>query len=176
MKWILFFVFSGIVVFVTTLYFNLGGHKDVILSEVNTDGFHVIYKLHDGPYHKIINTIESVEAWAAKNNIPCPQTFGEYRDDPRSAEESRLRSHGGCILSSPVSTVEQGLIQRFILPGHYLKASFEGAPSIGPFKVYPKAEDWARSHRIQFTGPVIEVYTVKGPHSMVTEYYFPMPK
>lgn len=176
MKWVFFFVVSAIVVFVTTLYFNLGGHKEVLLEEnFQSPGMHVIYKMHSGPYHKILGTIETVENWATANNIPCRKTFGEYLDDPHSADESRLRSNGGCVVSQPAANLPEGFEQRFIEPAKYLKATFEGAPSIGPFKVYPKAEQWAKENRLTFAGPIIEIYTILGPKTVVTEYLFPLP-
>ncbi|RME17993.1 MAG: hypothetical protein D6797_01310 [Bdellovibrio sp.] len=190
MKWIFLFFFSGIIVFAATLFFRLGGHKPVQLSQVSSQtSFLLLYKPHIGPYHQINATINEVEVWAAEKHLPCSQTFGLFLDNPEKVEPERLRSLAGCLL--PLSS--QQVIKK-LMPSQEpdfsqtpkiawtfwkfpaaLKASFRGSPSIGPFKVYPKAQKWFQKHRLPYPKEVLEVYTLFSSSSIKTEYYFPLP-
>lgn len=175
MRKLLFFILSSVAVFAATVFFRLGGHKSVELKLEDRGELHLLYKEHFGAYHKINDVLVEVEALAAKNNIPCPQTFGEYLDDPRQIEERRLRSHGGCVLTAATSGLD-GLSYKTIPARQWLVANFDGAPSIGPMKVYPKAEHYMLEHGLKLGGPVIEIYTVKGAQEAKTEYLFPVEK
>lgn len=176
MKWFLLFFLSGIVVFVTTLYFRLGGYKEVVISPPESKEFYLLYKKHLGPYHKIAPVIESVENWAHQKKIDCPATFGEYLDDPQKVDnEDRLRSRGGCVLNRPLEELEEeDLFFDHKSERTYVKAIFDGAPSISPFKVYPKVSEWLQQNRLKISGPVIEIYHVEGTQGLTTEYYFPV--
>ena len=175
-KYALFFVFSAFVVLATTLYFKLGYYKEVKLTPPSEYTFKMLYKKHTGAYHKINNDIQMVENWARKNNVPCEQTFGEFLDDPKSAEEDRLRSHVGCIVStSPPENLPIGLYYKEVSPKMYLKASFKGSPAVGPFKVYPLLENWFEENRQpKKKRSAIEVYTIINSDSVKTEYYMPL--
>jgi effector-binding domain-containing protein len=175
MRKLLFFILSSVAVFAATVFFRLGGHKPVALNLEERTEMHFLYKEHFGAYHKINDVLTQVEAYAAKNNIPCPQTFGEYLDDPRMIEERRLRSNGGCVLTATAGASD-GYLYKTIPARQWLVAKFEGAPSIGPMKVYPKAEEYMKEHGFKLSGPVIEVYTVKGAQEARTEYLFPVEK
>jgi AraC family transcriptional regulator len=162
-------------VFAATIYYRLGAYKPVVIEIKTYPALHLLYKEHLGPYHKINDVIVKVEAWSTTHNLHCPVTFGEYFDDPRSVEERRLRSNGGCILTdAPQTPIEKSeeIFYRLQPEQKYLVATFEGAPSIGPMKVYPKVEDFLREHRMQKSGPVIEIYHIKNATEATTEYLF----
>lgn len=175
-KWLLLFFVSGIIVFATTLYFKLGSHLPVQLEDFKGPAYHLIYKEHTGSYHKITHRLEEVEQWAAENNIPCHKTFGLYLDNPQVIEELRLRSEGGCVTTHEVSSLPKDFHFKTIPSTKYLKATFHGSPSIGPFKVYPKAKEWFAQKRIKMEGPVLEIYEMNGLESMTTTYLFPIPR
>lgn len=162
--------------FCLTVYFRLGGYKSPVISEAQSEQLYLISKPHIGAYHKINPVITEVETWATKNNIPCLRTFGEYIDNPREKDEDRLRSQGGCILSHPLdpAQVPDGFTYRVAAPTPVLLATFDGAPSIGPFKVYPAVEEYMNNHKLQASGPVIEIYEIKSANEAVTRYYFPI--
>jgi len=174
MKWVLLFFFSGTILFFATLYFKLGAYKEVIIKRPETMSFHLLYKLHKGPYHKINDVITEVEKWAALNDVKCPRTFGEYLDDPKVGDENRLTSNAGCIVEGEVKNPPEGFMYRESETKLYLYAHFSGSPSVSPFVVYPKLEDWLVENRRSQDGPVIEVYTVTGPEDVETEYFFPI--
>lgn len=172
-KWVFLSVlslFSGVFVY---LYFYLGAFKPVIIATQTKGPYHILYKEHIGPYHKINPVIQAVEAWTSDNNIPCPQTFGYYFDDPSTAESSdRLRSWGGCLLVAPVEhhppSFHSGVIDEAI----FITAEFEGSPAISPFKVYPKVFEFAKDHRFVLQTGTIEIYTLTPQRSIHTLYLF----
>lgn len=180
MKTLLFFIFSSVLVFLATLFFRLGGHKPVDVVRAERPELHILFKDHQGPYHSINDVILSVEAWASQHNLSCTQTFGEYFDDPRQVDERQLRSRGGCILNRQLSQelmeslkTSPGLNATSIPARHYITAAFHGAPSIGPFKVYPKVEDYFENEGLVRDGAVIEIYTILSKNEAQTEYLFP---
>ena len=115
--------------------------------------------------------IQEAEAWANSHNLRCPQTFGEYLDDPSLIDEDRLRSHGGCVLSATLTTVPPDFQYQIRAERTYVVARFPGSPSIGPYKVYPKVQAFIAEQRLKPAAPVIEIYTISGDQ-MTTEYLF----
>lgn len=175
MKTIIGLVIATIAVFVFALGLRLGVHKPVVIAEQEEGPFKVVYKNHTGAYYKIVPAIEEVEKWAKDNSIPCELTFGEYLDDPKKIDEDRLQSNGGCIVDRDLSTtpLPQGFQYREIPRRAYVSATFDGAPSIGPYKVYPKIFKYLQEHNQQIAGPVLEVYHVTGATAVETKYLFP---
>lgn len=184
MRKLIFFVVSSLLVFAITIFFRLGGHKNVEIEVAHYPDLHFLYKEHIGAYHKINDVIQVVEAWAAENHIPCPRTFGQYLDDPRLIEERRLRSLGGCVLEGSIEfldhfskqnqKMDQLDLSYALIPSRkYVVARFDGAPSIGPMKVYPKVEKFLSENNWALDGSVIEIYTIKSKNKALTEYLFP---
>ena len=134
----------------------------------------MLYKEHIGPYYKISAVITEIETWATKNNILCSKTFGQFFDKPDSADEDRLRSHAGCLLSQEVRDLRKDFKVKKTEPQLYLSATFTGSPAIGPYVVYPKMQEWMKEHRRVIVGPVIETYQSVGSKSLTTNYYFPI--
>lgn len=177
MKYILVFVFVMVISFALYLANYLGTFKGVTIKEDIRGPYTMIYKVHTGPYHKIIKAIGAVEDWAKTQNLDCKLSFGQYFDNPEQQEEARLKSHGGCIVSSlPESIPDEFQVQE--LPQRrYVVAVFEGSPGIGPLKVYPKAAEYMSEHRLTQDGAVIEVYEVHSfaeKNAMTTTYLFPV--
>ena len=141
MKTLLLSVFLGIIFLGTYLYFYLGAFKDVHVHLVEVPSFHILYKKHIGPYHKINEVILSIEQWAQKHNLPCSQSFGEYLDKPGEVDEDRLRSHGGCLTPKTDVPLPEGFFQRTLEANKYISAEFSGSPAIGPFVVYPQTRE-----------------------------------
>ncbi len=154
---------------------RLGSFKSVAISEAEEGPVKIVFKKHVGAYHLIVSVIEEVEAWAKANGESCHLSFGEYLDDPDKVIEDRLRSTGGCIVAKKWDFVlPEGFGYRE-LPRHlYVKAEFDGAPSIGPIKVYPRAKDYIESHGYQQVGPTYEIYEIISPEKVKTTYWFPV--
>ncbi len=155
--------------------FYVGAFKPVVFSHQKAGPWNFIYKEHLGPYHKTVSVIEEVETWAKLNSIDCHLTYGEYLDDPKSVDEDRLHSRGGCLVASlPKMQLPENFKTETRGEQTYVIASFSGSPGIGPFKVYPKALDYLQENHLQSTGPVVEVYEVLSDNKMDTKYYFPV--
>lgn len=175
----------GFIIFFLYLFQYTGAFKSVSVDIDERGPYTVVFKSHVGAYHKIVSTIEEVETWAKANGLKCRLSFGEYFDDPRSVEEGRLSSRGGCMID-PLIPDENAKLEKLKnnLPADFkvseipkskaVVALFTGAPGIGPLKVYPKAEDYIVEHKLERQGSVIEIYEVFDRKSMQTTYIWPL--
>ena len=157
------------------LYFYLKVSSPVIVHGVQSPSFSLLYQTHIGPYHKINEALTEVEQWAEQKNRDCSLTFGRFLDDPHSVEHDRLRSQVGCLSLLPnyfnKNTEPYSNAQ---LPSReYLVLEFQGSPSLGPLKVYPKATQWLEANNRTTSEPVIETYKVHDD-SVTTQYFFPL--
>lgn len=160
------------------LYFFLGFAKSVDIRVGNIEPSQItLSQFHVGPYHEILPAIEATERWAKENGVSCPRSFGHYLDDPSQVESARLRSFGGCVLEGPLPPGIKPDANQYqvseIPAARYLIADFEGAPSIGPFIVYPKVREFAEKNSIRLTGDVFEIYDIQG-RQVKTRYLFSM--
>lgn len=159
--------------FVSYFYIHLGAYKEVDLKSQDLGPYKIVFSHHIGAYHKILESIEPVEKWSKENHVGCDLSFGEYLDDPENVTEERLQSNGGCIVSAEPQHLPAEFSFREIPRRFYLTAEFDGAPSIGPMKVYPKAMKWILQNHYTLGGPVIEIYSIN--HAAVhTQYLFPL--
>ncbi len=174
-----------IIGFASYLYIHLGAYKEVELKSQELGPYKIVFSHHVGAYHKILESIEPVEKWAKTANMPCDLSFGEFLDDPETVMEERLQSNGGCLVSEEAKNLPTQFSFREIPRRFYLTAEFDGAPSIGPMKVYPKAMKWIKQNHYILGGPVIEIYSMpKSNHSaddkaqmaVHTQYLFPLGK
>jgi len=165
----------GVVTLIVWLVAHLGGFDHVSLEAKDIGPLRLVYKHHFGAYHKIEPVIEEVEKWAHAHSEPCTQSFGEYIDNPDTVDEDRLNSNGGCIVIADWSrkTLPEGFTYREIPKRLFVVAGFDGAPSIGPIKVYPKAQQFILDQHLKPDGPVIETYETQSEHAGKTRYFFP---
>jgi len=157
----------------------LGAFKSVEISEGIRGPFYVLYQEHRGPYHKIVTVIENVEKWAKEQKLSCEWTYGEYLDNPDVVEESRLRSHGGCLFPKApplTSSLPENFKLEAVESRYYVVAEFQGSPGIGPLKVYPRLEDYLIEHKLTKDGPIWEVYKIEDSlkNKMTTTYLLPV--
>lgn len=156
------------------LYVHLGVSSPVVISEGLRGPLILLSKNHFGAYHQIGPVIEEVERWALGRGLNCRMTFGEYLDDPAAVDQDRLRSRGGCVLTARTSESPPEAFELIERPERrYVIARFEGSPSIGPFKVYPKVEQYMQERRLKTSDAVIETYVIHG-QGVTTEYLFPL--
>jgi DNA gyrase inhibitor GyrI len=175
MKSIIAGTLAVIAALVLSLLVYLGAFKSVTIARETAGPFKQVYKQHVGAYHKIVPTLEEVETWAAKNNEPCEFSFGEYLDDPKLIDEDRLKSNAGCIVTRDWSAgLPEGFSYREIPTRDYVIADFDGAPSIGPYKAYPKATEFISAQGLEMMGAVTEVYKKLPNGGVHTRYYFPV--
>lgn len=163
------FLFLGIYV-----VFHLGAWRPVEIRVEQGSALHLLYQEHRGAYHLIDPAITAVENWAKTNSVACARTFGIFPQDPRAVAEVDLRSEGGCVLDQPLRALPAEFKLRTIPSGQRIVARFTGAPSIAPWKVYPKIEEAVRQARLQISGSLIHVYSFDSSGHMVTEYLQPV--
>lgn len=171
-KHIFLSVALGLIVFGFYVAYYVGAFKGVDVSYEQRGPINLIFKIHRGPYHKIVSTIEEVENWAKDMKIPCEKSFGRYLDNPDLVEQSRLKSQGGCVVDEIPQNLPEGYESLSLPAQEYIIATFDGSPGIGPMKVYPKAYDYADEKQIELATPVIEIYKITGKNEMHTEYLF----
>tara|TARA_B110001454_G_scaffold219202_1_gene252072 strand:+ start:171717 stop:172250 length:534 start_codon:yes stop_codon:yes gene_type:complete len=172
-------VFLGVALFAFGILgwasIKLGFFKDVNIEEKDVPEMHLVYLEHVGPYHKILDALEKVEAWAKQNHVDCSKSFGHFLDDPEVVEHERLRSDVGCVVDQVKPDLPENFKTKTLPAGKYVVAEFLGSPAIGPMKVYKKA----RQHFIEkgLTPPedVIEVYHRIDEQTMTTSYLFRLP-
>jgi AraC family transcriptional regulator len=170
---------AAIIFFAVTMFIRLGMYKEVKFEVRDLPIQNTLFVNHVGPYYKISEKISFVEDWAKQNGVPCEKTYGEFLDDLKATSEDRLRSRGGCVTGEYVSEksyLPADASYGSIAAGKYLVGYFEGAPSVGPYTVYPKAFDWMKNNGFVIAGPVIEMYTVLNEKEVRTEYLFPIKK
>ncbi len=167
---------------VYTVISRIGALEPVVISQESAGPFHVLTKDHLGAYHKIGPVISEVEAWARANGEPCSQSFGEYFDDPEKNDEDRLKSRGGCLLSKSfegansdwASRLPKGMTLATIESRNVVKAVFNGAPSLGPVKVYPKVFEFMNLNDLKIAGAILEIYSFDSKSGKgSTAYLFP---
>ncbi|MES2855436.1 MAG: GyrI-like domain-containing protein [Bdellovibrionota bacterium] len=173
MKKLIFLVFASVVALLAVLYFKLGADKPVSIALEERGPYSVIFKPHLGAYYKIVPTIEEIEKWAKANGIGCKLTFGEYFDDPEKVDEDRLRSRAGCILeTAPPMVMPKDYSVGSIPMGRFAVAIFEGAPSLGPVKVYPQVFEFLDEQKLSHSGSIIEIYEILPENKVRTTYLF----
>ncbi len=157
------------------LFFFLGFTQPVEIQLEKRDTVATLSQRHLGAYHEILPTIQAVENLLKNHGLACPVSFGHYLDDPDKTDVARLRSDGGCLLSTTWSPEGAGkqILSGQIDGGEYVVARFEGSPSIGPFVVYPKVKHFIQSHQIKLRNDVYELYRINGK-KLSTEYLFPI--
>ncbi len=161
---------------VAYLYFYLGVFLPVQVVTGERGPFTLVYMNHTGAYHQIGPVIQEVEKWASENKLRCELTFGEYLDDPAAVDQDRLRSRGGCAFSEKPklqTALPEGFHTEDRAKKNYAIGTFDGGPSVGPFKVYPKVREYIQTQRLKQAGPVIETYFIRG-EKVTTEFLFPL--
>lgn len=182
-KHVFFAVTIGMIAFFLYLAQYTGAFKSVYVGLDERGPYTLIYKDHVGAYHKIVEKIQQVEAFAKDNKLDCKFTFGEFYDDPSVTEEGRLKSRAGCLIDQK-NTESMAALKTVTFPADILQAEyaktkvvvalFTGSPGIGPLKVYPKAETFINESKLKRKGPVVEIYEVLDPKTMNTTYLFPI--
>ncbi len=165
-------IFATLLLGAILAYKYLGFYQPVNITMATSGPYQMIYMDHVGPYHKILQTIETVEKWAKNMGLECKLSVGEYIDDPDMVDHDRLRSRGGCIVENLPETLPKDFKSAEIPKKEYVTATFDGAPSIGPMKVYPRVKDYFREQRLESTGSVFEIYSVQDNDKIRTTYLF----
>ena len=182
-KHTLFAVTVGLLIFFLYLLQYTGAFKSVTVGLDQRGPYQIIYKEHQGAYHKIVPVIEDVEKWAKSQGLKCRLSFGEFFDNPEIVEEGRLKSRAGCLID-PDDSSDANKFKNLQIPTDIkvdvipqtqaVVALFTGAPGIGPLKVYPKAQEFIKEGHLKQKGSVIEIYEIFDNKSMKTTYLWPI--
>lgn len=166
-----------IAIIVGIVIFRTGVYKEVTIIPGKQGPYVFVYQEHNGEYHKIVSVIENVENTFKEKGIVCPFTFGRYLDDPNKVEHDRLKSHGGCAFPALTDEIDKAIKESSfevepIPQKEYVIARFNGSPSVGPFVVYPKMDQWFEKYGYLKVGPSIELYKILPDQSVLTSYLF----
>jgi hypothetical protein len=173
MKWIILSAVSLVCWVALYLYIYLGLSKPVHVELKTSPELVLVFKKHLGAYHKVNETIEDVENRFKKEGLQCPQTFGEYPDDPEKISEDRLVSYVGCVFKEPAAALKalakkNDLQYEVRTPRKAIVATFAGSPAVGPMKVYPKIDALIQDQRLVRSSALMEIYEVQGDHVLTT--------
>lgn len=179
-------LFAGVLVL---LFWRVGAFKSVEISVQGPITATLVYKEHLGAYDKIVPSLEAVETWAKREQLLCQETFGEFLDDPEKTESERLRANVGCWLPAGITDAhasgfceewakklaQQKFLCRSLTIARALVGEFSGAPSIGPFRVYPKAYKYLNDHKLPRPNSVFEIYQPSQEDGFTTRFVFSLP-
>lgn len=167
-------IFTGLIILAGYVVYYTGFYKEVRIEVGEAGPFLILTQDHYGPYHLIVPKIEAVEKWVKAQGKDCSRSLGQYFDHPDEVEQERLRSRGGCIVDARIDQTPVDMKYDEIPRQKYVIAVFEGAPGVGPLRVYPKVAEFIETKNLQGLPGVIEVYTVLSPTEVTTTYYFPV--
>lgn len=172
----LFFIVMGTLILGTGYLLIRNGVFLPVTFEVRTEGPLILFGTdHVGPYHQVLPTLQTVEAYSRGAELPCVTTFGEYLDDPNVIEAARLKAFVGCVIPQTPTRPFPATMRISMRPARrYAIGTFRGSPALGPYKAYGKAQDFMAKEGLTPDGPVIEMYRMEDDGSMTTLYYFPV--
>ncbi len=169
-------IFFGVILFIGGILgwasIKMGFFKDVVILEQDRGEIQCVYLEHIGPYHKILDSLEKVEAWAKASSVDCRTSFGHFIDDPDVIEHERLRAHVGCVVDKVYADLPVDFKYKSIPAAKYLVAEFSGSPALGPMRVYSKAKRAFYDRKLVPAEDVIEVYERIDDKNMKTSYLF----
>ncbi len=171
-KWI----FLGFIAVVSFLFLYIasyvGAFRDVTWEEGVRGPYHLVYQQNRGPYQKISATIVDAEKAFEALGHTCELTFGRFLDNPNVTDSDRLRSESGCLFASEPPAVPEGYEYMVLDEAEYLVANFNGAPSVGPLKVYPEARKRLSERGLSEELTPLEIYKLTPGEGVHTTYLF----
>ena len=173
-KWVLggLVAVVGILLLYVAMY--VGAFREVSWEVGQRGPYHLVYKQERGPYQKIAATIVDAEKAFEALGQKCDLTFGRFFDDPNTTDADRLRSEGGCLFASEPDVIPDGYEYSVLEETEYLIAHFQGAPSIGPLKVYPEARKRLGERGLTEELTPLEIYKLTPGEGVHTTYLFEM--
>ena len=171
MKKIILIVIAVIIVAAVSALWLSGAFQSIEVKAQEVGPIRVVYLEHKGPYHKTAEKIFEVEKMLKEKNIPYTAGYGEYMDNPQMVKPEDLRSNGGIVLSPTVSgniAINPPFKSKVIEKRTYASAAFSGSPAVGPFKVYPKLNQWMKEKGYSPSGPAIELYRIEKGKMAIT--------
>lgn len=179
-KWIVGFILASGLFLVFMMLSYTGAFKDVTIETKELGPFYLYAQPHRGAYHKIVKQLEALEKLAAQEGISCLTTFGRFYDNPESVDEDRLKSDVGCLYEQQKPQLTETFLKEVTeqqIPAQlFVEGTFDGAPSIGPFKAYPKIKEYILEKGLVETGAPIEIYELSEQKGIRTRYLFPVKK
>lgn len=160
----------GIIIVLVAVYAYYGGFKSIAFEVKEAGGEVFVYETVSGDYSQSPVYMDSVYyALLNEFNIETTKGAGLYYDNPQQIEKDKLRSEVGCLLNTPIDSVQMADISRKFkiktLPKtNYIIGEFphKGMISVivGIIKVYPALTKYTEENGYKDSGPIIEIYDV----------------
>ena len=181
LKYVIGFTAAALLGFLSVVAIYLGVLAPVEVQVQPLERKHLVFQYHVGPYHKIGLALEEVQLWVKAHDSQmgeCQESFGEFLLNPKEVDAEHLRSHVGCVVEQPVTSLPPNWEYKMVEFERGLAVHFTGSPSIGPWKVYPKMEAFMKERGwVTHTAP-FEFYTITSNVAfntkMTTLYYWPL--
>ena len=141
-KYFVLLVLLTIAGLIFSLVQYLGFLKPVDVA-IQTDGpVHFVFERKIGPYHEISDRMDAIARIIKAEGLNCKQSIGRFLYDPNKVEQDRLRADIGCVIPADYDGKIPEVLKRDSIPKReYVIGKFDGSPSLGAIKVYPKAQE-----------------------------------
>ncbi len=182
-----FFLYFGLMTLAYMIFVGVrsGYFSKTEIEQTKTTDFYLAYAEVNGPYNKILTSLEKVEGLIQqKFSIQsCTSSFGLYWNNPKTTNPKDLKSWVGCVLKASefkelqshqpqaltdnTSTI-QGIKLKHLPPFFAFKGTYRGSPSMTPLKVYPKLfkalKNSVKKPEIEASfSPILEIYSTEPP-------------
>lgn len=150
------------------LYSYYGGFYDVKVRTETVGGETIVYKKVTGDYKQTSSVTDEVYNYLLHDlRIKTYKGIGVFYDDPKQVKKEELRSEAGCIIEpEDLHQLDTTLCKYEIKTLPYRESvvtefPFKGGMSvlIGLIRVYPKLEDYVKTHPSP-KHPMVEIYDV----------------
>ncbi|MCL6583668.1 MAG: GyrI-like domain-containing protein [bacterium] len=141
--------------------YYLGVFSPVELNIQARGPYLMVFMMHRGAYHQILEKIERVGKLLDERKIPKTVACAIFYDDPRDVPLESLRSEGGYLVDRQLS-LEHPFGQQKIPRRTVIVARVKAHPLIAPFKTYGRIVDFMKMHNLKHSGPAMERYLADG--------------
>lgn len=139
-------VIAGFTIGLTSYALYLGAFHNIEVTEKKAGPFTIVYKNHQGPYHKIGPVFADLNKAMQPLLMRKATLVGLYYDDPARIPEEKLRSAAGVLITTGEASrlgpnLPEGLALRTIPIRRYITASFPFKSNmsymLGAIRIYP---------------------------------------
>lgn len=159
-----------LIIAVTGVFAYYGGFSNINIKTGTLGGETLVYETVAGDYAQTGFISDKIyDALLNEDKIETTRGFGIFYDNPQYVETNKLRSEVGCILDTPIDSLQlKRLSTKYsikILPKTeciYVEFPFKGKMSVmvGIFKIYPAIEKYMIENGLQENGPIMEIYDI----------------
>lgn len=160
-------VILGCIVAVLVLIFAYyGGFKRIVVQTAVQGGEFMVYDTIVGDYRQSGTVMDQLHyALLNDHKVETFKGYGQYFDNPKTTEKSKLRSEAGCVIEAKDLDKVRDLDQfksKYLPERNAMIAEFpyKGKLSVlfSILKVYPALNKYAKRNGLNDAGPVNEIY------------------